>query len=166
MTHGIEVECYHEHSHCQPNTESEINRRIGDAAAKKTCVAVNYFRPLIFATVDDKTMTKLYTLPALMIVSPPRSPHPPKVNRQGRRMRSMALAAPNELPQRTCTAALDRQICRSLLVTPPKEILLRPTPSFANVKRRKLFKVYYQQPTKPPTPQEVPSNYVTEEPDS
>ena len=78
----------------------------------------------------------------------------------------MALAAPNELPQRTCTAALDRQICRSLLVTPPKEILLRPTPSFANVKRRKLLKVYYQQPTKPPTLQEVPSNHVTEEPDS
>ena len=79
----------------------------------------------------------------------------------------MALAAANELPQRTCTAAvLDRQICRSLLVTPPKEILLRPTPSFANIKRRTLFKVYYQRPTKPPTPQEVPTNYVTEERDS
>ena len=63
----------------------------------------------------------------------------------------MALAAANELPQRTCTAAaLDRQICRSLLVTPPKEISLRPTPSFGKVKRRKLLKVYYQQPTKPP----------------
>ena len=110
-------------------------------------------------------MTKYYTLPALMIVLPPQLPHPPKVNRQGRRMRSMALAAANELPQRTCTAAaLDRQICRSLLVTPPKQILLRPTPSFAKVKRRKLLKVYYQQPTKPPTPQEVPTNYVTEEP--
>ena len=110
-------------------------------------------------------MTKLYTLPALMIVLPPRSPHPPKVNRQDRRMRSMALAAANELPQRTCTAAaLDRQICRSLLVTPPKEILLRPTPSFANIKRRTLFKVYYQRPTKPPTPQEAPSNCDTEEP--
>ena len=79
----------------------------------------------------------------------------------------MALAAANELPQQTCTAAaLDRQICRSLLVTPPKEISLRPTPSFGKVKRRKLLKVYYQQPTKPPTPQEVPTNYVTEEPDS
>ena len=63
----------------------------------------------------------------------------------------MALAAANELPQQTCTAAaLDRQICRSLLVTPPKEISLRPTPSFGKVKRRKLLKVYYQQPTKPP----------------
>ena len=70
----------------------------------------------------------------------------------------MALAAANELPQRTCSAALDRQICRSLLVMPPKEISLRPTPSFASIKRRKLLKVYYQQQTKRPTPQEVPNN--------
>ena len=70
----------------------------------------------------------------------------------------MALAAANDPPQRTCTAALDRQICRSLLVMPPKEISLRPTPSFASIKRRKLLKVYYQQQTKRPTPQEVPNN--------
>ena len=38
----------------------------------------------------------------------------------------------------------------AVYVTPSKQILLRPTPSFGKVKRRKLLKVYYQQPTKPP----------------